>query len=137
MPSAGEGLGNRVKKQITSSGSLNSLIDNIRGSRYTRARISRLLCQLMAGCSPCPSDSYYARILAFNEKGAELLRQIKKEKLSQIPVITNINRADTDDIWDVLKYDISSSDIYNLFSGRDMYANSDYVKKPAIIKSTL
>ena len=133
LPSAGEGLGNRIKSQIRKSGSLNSLIDNIRGSRYTRSRISRVLCQMLAGCGSMPENKYYARILGFNSKGAEVLKYIKKSECASIPVITNINREDTSEIDSVLKYDIASSDIYNLLTGRNMYEYSDYVKKPFIM----
>ncbi len=133
LPSAGEGLGNRIKNQVRKSGSVNSLIDNIRGSRYTKSRISRVLCQMLAGCSSMPESRYYARILGFNSTGADVLRYIKKSGCSSIPVITNINREDTSEIEEVLKYDISSSDIYNLLTGRDLYEYSDYVKKPFVM----
>ena len=63
----------------------------------------------------------------------EVLKYIKKSECSSIPVITNINREDTSDIDSVLKYDIASSDIYNLLTGRNMYEYSDYVKKPFIM----
>lgn len=133
LPSAGEGLGNRIKSQMRKSGSINSLIDNIRGSRYTKSRISRILCQMITGCSSMPANKYYARILGFNSRGAELLKHIKKSECASIPVITNINREDTSDIESVLKYDIASSDIYNLLTGRNIYEYSDYVKKPFIM----
>lgn len=133
LPSAGEGLGNRIKSQMRKSGSINSLIDNIRGSRYTKSRISRILCQMITGCSSMPANKYYARILGFNSRGAELLKYIKKSECASIPVITNINREDTADIESVLKYDIASSDIYNLLTGRNIYEYSDYVKKPFIM----
>ena len=133
LPSAGEGLGNRIKSQMRKSGSINSLINNIRGSRYTKSRISRILCQMITGCSSMPANKYYARILGFNSRGAELLKHIKKSECASIPVITNINREDTSDIESVLKYDIASSDIYNLLTGRNIYEYSDYVKKPFIM----
>lgn len=133
LPSAGEGLGNRIKNQVRKSNSLNSLIDNIRGGRYTKSRISRILCQLISGCADMPDEKYYARVLGFNNKGAKVLKYIKKSGCASIPVITNINREDTTDIDDILRYDISSSDIYNLITGRDLYQFSDYVKKPFIM----
>ncbi len=133
LPSAGEGLGNRIKNQLRKSGSVNSLIDNIRGSRYTRSRISRILCQMLAGCNGMPERKYYARILGFNSTGADVLRYIKKSGCSSIPVITNINRENISEIEEVLKYDIASSDVYNMLTGRDMYEYSDYVKKPFVM----
>ena len=70
----------------------------------------------------------YARVLAFNDKGAALLKNIKMGE-SHIPVITNMNKqAGADDrITKILKYDILASDIFNLITGSHIYKRSDFV----------
>ena len=88
---------------------------------------------MLAGCSSMPANRYYARILGFNSRGAEVLKYIKKTECASIPVITNINREDISEIDSVLRYDIASADIYNLLTGRNMYEYSDYVKKPFVM----
>ena len=74
----------------------------------------------------------YSRILAINNNGTTLIKHIKKEALNSIPILTNINREVSNDAeeWKLLKYDIMASDIYNLIAYKDIYINSDYVKKP-------
>ena len=135
--SAGEGLGHKMKKVIRGAQNLEDLISGIKSKRYTRTRIQRLLTHTLTGFRGADFKSIldhelnYARALAFNNKGAALLKKIK-ESHPQIPVITNINKqvSDGDEIAKLLRYDILASDIYNLISGRDIYENSDFVIAP-------
>lgn len=136
--SATEGLENRVKKAALESVDMDSLIKAILSKRYTLTRIHRLLTHTLVGLD---KDSFrylldrrinYARVLAFSNKGAALLKQIKKEERSTIPVLTNINREisrDSDE-WKLLKYDVAAADIYNLVAYGEIYTHSDYVMKP-------
>ena len=120
--SATEGLENRVKKAASESVDMDSLIKAILSKRYTLTRIHRLLTHTLVGLN---KDSFqylldrrinYARVLAFSQKGAALLKQIKKEERNTILVLTNINREISRDSeeWKLLKYDVAASDIYNL-----------------------
>lgn len=136
--SATEGLENRVKKAAAESSDMNSLIRAVLSKRYTYTRIHRLLTHTLINLD---KDSFrhllenrinYARVLGFSRKGAALLKIIKKEKQNSIPVITNINREISRDSleWNLLKYDITASDIYNLTAYGEIYHHSDYVMKP-------
>jgi predicted nucleotidyltransferase len=136
--SATEGLENRVKKAASESVDMDSLIKAILSKRYTLTRIHRLLTHTLVGLD---KDSFqylldhrvnYARVLAFSKKGASLLKQIKKEERNSIPVLTNINREISRDSeeWKLLKYDIASSDIYNLVAYGEIYSHSDFVMRP-------
>ncbi len=136
--SATEGLEHRVIKAAIRSRDLNSLIGEIISKRYTATRIQRLLVHVLIGLDKkrfteiVENRLLYARVLGFNKKGAALLKQIKKEKMNNIPIITNINRETTLD-WNgqkTLKFDILSSDIYNLAYHHEIYSNSDYVRNP-------
>jgi Predicted nucleotidyltransferase len=136
--SATEGLENKVKKAASESADMDSLIKKIISKRYTRTRICRLLSHILIQLD---KESFrtildqkinYARVLAFSRKGALLLKQIKKEEWNTIPVLTNINRELTKDAleWQLLKYDVIASDIYNLIANGEIYTHSDYVMKP-------
>jgi predicted nucleotidyltransferase len=136
--SATEGLENRVKKAASESSDMDSLIRAVLSKRYTYTRIHRLLTHTLVHLD---KDSFrfilekrinYARVLGFSRKGAGLLRTIKKGEMSSIPVITNINRELPGDRleWNLLKYDITASDIYNLVKYGEIYTHSDYVMKP-------
>lgn len=138
--SATEGLENRVKKAAVESVDMDTMIKAVLSKRYTYTRIHRLLTHILIHLDK-ESFRYiwdnrinYARVLGFSQRGASLLKQIKKEELSTIPILTNINREISRDSeeWKLLKYDITASDIYNLVTHGEIYSHSDYVRKPYI-----
>lgn len=133
---ANEGLGNKIKNEIRYSGNLKDLMDGMKSKRYTYTRITRLMSQILLGIT---KDSVlnarnYIRILAFDAKGAALLKKIKNEKLFKLPIITNINKdlKDFPEIKATIEKDILATDIYNLILGKDLYNNSDYIKRPFV-----
>ncbi len=136
--SATEGLENRVKKAAAESVDMDSLIKAVLSKRYTLTRIHRLLTHILIGLDKesfrqiLDQRTNYARVLGFSQKGASLLKKIKKEGQSSIPVITNINREISRDSeeWKLLKYDILASDIYNLIAYGEIYTHSDFVMRP-------
>ena len=136
--SATEGLENRVKKAAIESADIDSLIKAILSKRYTATRIQRLLTHIMVHLDKDSFQSIlnkrinYGRVLGFNKKGAALLKRIKKEELTEIPILTNINReiSKNSEEWELLKHDILASDIYNLAVYGEIYNHSDYVVKP-------
>ena len=136
--SATEGLENRVKKAAIESTDMNSMLKAVLSKRYTHTRISRLLTHILIKMdkesfrSILASRANYGRVLAFNEKGASLLKKIKKEELNSIPVLTNINREISKESkeWKLLQYDITAADVYNLIAYGEIYTHSDYVMKP-------
>ena len=131
-----EGMENRIKKEIRMHADYESFADALKSKRYTRTKIDRLLLHVLAGLKKCDcissnmigskSVNLYTRVLAFNEKGAFLLK--KSAEVSAIPVITNINK--NAGFPEIAKYDIKAADLYNLLFGRDLYKYSDYVKRP-------
>lgn len=136
--SATEGLENRVKKAAAESGDTDTLIKAVLSKRYTYTRIHRLLTHTLIDLD---KESFwdildnrinYARVLAFNKKGASLIKQVKKEERHTIPILTNINREITKDVreWNLLRFDIIASDIYNLIAHKEIYPHSDYVRRP-------
>lgn len=136
--SATEGLENRVKKAASDSVDMDSLIRAVLSKRYTYTRIHRLLTHTLIQLDKesfrhiADNRINYARVLGFSRKGASLLKTIKKEELSSIPVLTNINRELSEDAkeWKLLRYDITASDIYNLVAYGEIYSHSDYVMMP-------
>lgn len=134
LPDASEGLDNRIYNFIDKSSSLNSLIEMVKTKRYTYSRISRLLCQYFLlfdrfnyselRSLQCP----YARILGFNNKGREIIREMKKN--SSIPIITKI----PNEINGTLKADIYATKAYSLLN-KHVASNADYLNSPVIIKN--
>ncbi len=75
-----EGLENRILAALTRAESLQSLLEEIKTKRYSMAKLRRALCaaalQLPQGL---PAEAPpYLRPLAFNQKGQELLKTLKK-----------------------------------------------------------
>ena len=131
---AEEGLGSALKKGVRYWKSYEDIIEDLKSKRYTRTRIARVLAMSLLGItrSDVKNAQNYIRVLAFDEKGSAYLKQVKKSGDCPLPVITNINK-DTEDcpeILSTLEKDILAADIYNLATGRDLYANSEFVRKP-------
>jgi len=141
--SAGEGLGNKLKKAVQRSHSLDELMAEMASKRYPDSRIRRLLLQLLLGIDLRKAaqiryeNRLFARVLAFSEEGAKLLKEIRKEKCASIPILTNINKEEEklQGANTLLALDILASDLYHLLLGQDRYQWSDHRQKPFVLKS--
>ena len=139
-PSGGEGLANLLKSKVDSAPSWSDLIRRVKSRRYTYTRLSRLCMQLVLGITRTKYDidcPQYIRVLGFNEKGKKLLAEIRDEDCAKLPVVINVNKAGavlSEKGKELLELDVHASDIYNLMTGRDLSSESDYRKKPVIIK---
>lgn len=131
-------LASRAKEQVRYATSINDLILKIKSKDQTYSRINRFLLQslLRLGRNSAEEGSLYIKVLAFNQTGATILKDAKKRETVSVPVIDNINREifKYPEIEKTLSADILASDIYNLLEDRNMYDNSDYVKKPIFHK---
>lgn len=138
-----EGLEHKLKKEIRTAVSLDGYVQSLVSRRYPENRIRRLLCHILMGVKKKDSmqimaaDALYARVLAFNQSGAQLLKQIKKEECASVPVITNINHflRGSRPQNRMLELDLRATDLFNLINGRDLYAFSDYVIQPRMVES--
>ena len=139
---AREGIENRLISKIRVSETTDQLIDEVLSKRYTRTHVCRLLTQLLVGLRRSDflrideGRAMYAHVLAFSEKGALLLREIKKKELSSIPVLTKLSKTGIceqlprEEERMLLSYDLRASDLFALASGKRLYDASDFVKKP-------
>ncbi|MCQ2969179.1 MAG: nucleotidyltransferase, partial [Clostridium sp.] len=120
-----EGIDKKISKEIENSSSLNELILNIKSKRYTYTKISRILTQIYIGfykedySNMNLKEYYYARVLAFNDKGREMLSLIKKH--SSIPLITKLPKNTENPL---LKLDIAATKAYSILNP-NVKANSD------------
>lgn len=136
--SAGEGLENRFAKFMRTSPNLSSLIQQVKSRRYAETRVKRMLFQGLIGLTKSRMDQIlkekllYGRILAFNDRGRELIKMIRKSDGASIPLITNINKemGDLNQLLPLLELDMLASDVYNLAAGLDRYVQSDFVQRP-------
>ncbi|MDP4119943.1 MAG: nucleotidyltransferase family protein [Bacillota bacterium] len=112
-----EGLENRIFDAIKTETSLNLTIEKIKTKRYIHARIRRILLSAFLGITRDFSEGSvpYLRILAFNEKGTELMKIIKKN--SNLPMITKpsceIQKLDSYG-KSIFNINLIASDLYQL-----------------------
>lgn len=129
-----EGIENKFLSHMDKLGGVEHLVDQVKSKRYTRTRIQRMLIAMLMGF---PEDYHhlnddhldYLRILAFNDKGAEIIRQVKKQ--GGAAIFTNLGR-------DLKKYrrknplihwDIQASNLYAL-SNHAIGMQEDYMRQP-------
>lgn len=130
-----EGIENKIYKSVFTSNSLDSLQQDIKSKRYTLTRVKRILNNILLGITKedmnkVKSISYipYVRVLAFNDKGREIIKQIKLN--SDIYIVNKFANIDfnSDDLFETLiNYDIKASNIYNLIYYKN---NVDKLKGP-------
>ena len=117
-----EGIENKIYSNIFKSKTLEELIDLTKSKRYTMTKIKRTLNNILLGINRDDVIKVkdldrvpYIRILAFNNKGREIIKKIKTS--SDIEIITKFSKIShvDDPIFDTLiKYDLKSSNMYNL-----------------------
>jgi len=139
-PAGGEGLGGRLKNSIENAENLDELLLLVRTKRYPTARIRRLCTQTLLDIRADEVRTLpYARLLAFNETGAKLLRAAKKNGDGSVPILTNIPKEaeslassspDPDSFRASLALDIRATDLWNLIHNRNRSAYADYRRTP-------
>ncbi|MGI6426695.1 MAG: nucleotidyltransferase [Natronincolaceae bacterium] len=134
-----EGLENKIYRCAARMDTLEGLHDCIKSKRYTTTRLQRILTHILLNISKddisyCNDNGgpQYARILAFNTKGREILRVLKTT--SSIPIISNLKyyRPQNKAAHRMLNIDIRATNIYSLaFKNRSAIKEPlDYTTKP-------
>lgn len=136
-----EGLENRLKSGGLLSATYNGLIQFLKTKRYTQTRLQRTLLKTIIGITNDDIVSLsgkiapqYIRVLGFNDKGASLLKQIKRK--SELPIITNLKRyRPQNNIANrMIEIDKIATDIYTLLYNKIHLTNGgqDFTNKPFI-----
>lgn len=132
----GEGIENKLKKEILKASSLDDFVERIVSRRYTEATVRRILVYILLGIAKKSRiNGLYARILAVGNNGRELLRLMKKEKMATIPLVNNLNKDIiklTDNNRMCIEIDAMAADMYNVICGRQIYEFSDRVRRPFV-----
>lgn len=132
-----EGLENRIYSAVLQSTNLLMLIEKIKTKRYTHARIRRIIMSYLLGIvkeytkSPVP----YIRVLGFNEKGAEVLKEMKKNAtLPIVTKLTNLPSNFSDYAEKMLNLEIDSTDIYYTFTEIVKPCGEEYRNGVVVVK---
>ncbi len=126
-PDVSEGIENRIKAAAESAVTLEELYSLTKTKRYTHARIRRIVLSTLLGLTaemaskPVP----YIRVLGFNQRGAELLREMKKS--ASLPIVTKA--ADVADLSteakEMFALECRATDVYNLLSETPLPAGEE------------
>ena len=81
----GEGLYHRVYDAVRRCATMEELLTAVKTKRYTAARLRRMVLSAWLGLEKAPDTLPYARVLAANETGRALLRQMRR---AGVPVLT-------------------------------------------------
>lgn len=144
-----EGLHNKIYKAALTSSTLDELASSIKSKRFTYTRIKRILFNILLEITKTDMDivinttspAPYVRVLAFNQKGTELLNLMKKT--SSIPIINKVSAftPETELQRNSFNYDTKATRIYNLINRTSKKAfdlgsnlDQDYYKSPVFIK---
>ena len=109
----GEGLENLIFSEARKNYGANEIAAAVKSKRYAYTRIKRIIYNLFLGIEGEFSDKppRYARVLAFNDKGRELINEIKKR--GRIPLITNITEK-TFEMFPEMLGEVKAAHIYAL-----------------------
>ncbi len=123
-----EGLENRLISMAVSSSTYEELINSVKTKRYTRGRIERIIVNSLIGIDKDKYSPEYVRVLAMNDTGRLLLREMK-EKCS-LPLITNLSKQKPD--CKSIEFDIKASSVYALLLN-SLKGDFDYTVSPVVI----
>lgn len=109
LPYGSEGLWRKLMHESRRSACLEDILTAVKSKRYTRSRLDRMVMCAFLGITeetlraPVP----YIRVLAFNDRGREILRQHKKSG-----VYLNAGESSVHPYWELEK---RCGDLYGLF----------------------
>jgi len=120
-----EGIENRIKKYIYECNNMGDLIDKIKTKRYTYNKIKRMLLCILLGIGKNDNKNIeYIRVLGFNNKGKDYLKEVKN--YVDIPIITNFTSK-----YKALELELKIAYIYYL-NEKDKDYLIEYKHKPII-----
>lgn len=130
-----EGLENRFVDAAMRFGKISEISDFVKTKRYTKSRINRIITNIVLNITKDMDfeECEYARVLAFNDRGAELLKMIKQA--SSLNIITKTADASLlGGAKKMLEKDILATDVYALLT-KNKQAGKDYRTSPVYVKS--
>ena len=142
-----EGIENKIYQSIFTSSSLNDLHNSIKSKWYTLTKIKRILNNILLGITKDDVSLVkdinivpYIRVLAFNDKGREIIKSIKNN--SEINIINKFSKVsfalDDDKFKTLIDYDIKASNIYNMIYYKNnkqlLKGPMDYYLSPIYVK---
>lgn len=136
LPDSGgaEGLPQRLERVGKSCTSVQEFFEQAKTKRYTHARLSRLVLWAYLGLTAAhvPAVPPYIRVLGFNERGREVLRQMKER--AALPILTKPAHArELDGVGRALfALEARCTDLYDLCFERVPAPGREWTTDPVI-----
>ncbi len=116
IPDVNEGLEYRFFEAVRNSVTLSEILEKVKTKRYTHSRLRRIVLCALLGIT----DEYtnipvpYIRVLGFNEKGAEVLKQAKNT--ATLPIVSKSSdfKFLDDNAQKIFELECKARDIFSL-----------------------
>ncbi|MDD2573250.1 MAG: nucleotidyltransferase [Bacillota bacterium] len=146
-PEVAEGLENRIQSVAGKEVTITGMLDRIKTKRYTHTRLRRILTYILLDikkeftkCLKEQNSPCYARVLALNIKGAEVLKEAGSK--SRIPIITKTARhgfPGDSALFEILQIEARATDLYVTVytNGKYSFAGQDFVTSPFFLREPI
>lgn len=137
LPDVSEGLEHLIKKAALSCNTVSDFVNIVCSKRYTKTRIRRILLYSLLGITKKDIDISkkivpYVRVLGFNDKGKNLVSQIKRNNPG-IKIVTSVKKFidsnSNKNLQVLMNKDISATNVYTLGFENDSWGNLDFSRK--------
>lgn len=135
FPHTSDGWMNKLRSSILKANTWDEICTCASTRHHTRSHCARALLKLLLPKPICANNVPYLRILGFNQKGKQLLKQIKQQ--AQVPILTNLGRQQKTlnlNQKQLLDFDIARNELANLARKPLSHVYyQDYYRKPIIL----
>jgi predicted nucleotidyltransferase len=132
--SATAGLENRLISAVHRAGNMYEAVRYTKTRRYTETRVRRLILHTVTALTKesmaaAKAEPPYARVLAFNNVGAKLIRRAKN--IGNIPIISNANREKPQLVPSqvTFSFDIKAAELYRLLQAKNIARFNEYTAR--------
>lgn len=134
-----DGLPERILAAAATAQDYETLVTAIKSKRHTRSRIERVLAKILLDIPQYELGKNreqlpnYLRVLAFNDRGRELLKRAKKT--AGLPILTNVKPTDLNDplIGHQLQFDLRAAALRAMLCGQAPPV-SDFTQAPVYLR---
>lgn len=126
-----EGLENRILRAAAEFSTIDDVAGAVKTKRYTMSRIRRVLISCLLGITSDMDEHLpdYIRVLAMNETGKAVLKELKNR--STLPIITKA--ADYKGSSPLFDMDVRATDIAALCENKNKKSGRDFTVSPHIL----
>lgn len=135
LPEIGEGLHNRFYNAVRIGTSISEIANYVKTKRYTMSRIRRCMMYALLGFKKTnlPKSPLYIRVLGFNDRGKDILRNMKET--SKLPIIMKYSDVSklSEQVKEMFDTESRCDDIFALSSEKKQPCGKNYVSNLIII----